>query len=302
MGLFDKLKEGLTKARDSFFGGIKTLFTGRKLDEELLEELEEILVMSDMGIETVQKILDDLKKEYKKNEPEDALLLLRDIMVSNLEADGFNANPAKKPYVIFVVGVNGSGKTTTIAKLSKKYINEGKQVVIAAADTFRAAAIEQIKHWGEKIGATVIAHEHGSDAAAVVYDTLIHAKSKNKDIVIVDTAGRLHNKSHLMEELKKIKRVIEKETDGPHETLLVLDGTTGQNGIQQAKAFKESVNISGVVVTKLDGTAKGGIAFSINNQLNIPIKMIGVGEKEDDLQMFEPEYYVNALLGVEDDG
>lgn len=302
MGLFDKLKKGLSKTRETFFGGIKTLFTGKKLDDEVLEELEEILVMSDMGMETVEKILDDLKREYKKNEPEDALLLLRDIMVSNLEAEGFNPNPVQNPYVIFVVGVNGSGKTTTIAKLSKKYINEGKKVVIAAADTFRAAAIEQIKHWGEKIGATVIAHEHGSDAAAVVFDTLMHAKSKGKDIVIVDTAGRLHNKSHLMEELKKIKRVIEKETDGPHETLLVLDGTTGQNGVQQAKSFKESVDISGVVVTKLDGTAKGGIAFSINNQLNIPIKMIGVGEKEDDLQMFEPKNYVNALLGVEEDG
>ncbi|MDN5342384.1 signal recognition particle-docking protein FtsY [Oceanotoga sp. DSM 15011] len=301
MGFFDKLKEGLSKARDNFFGGIKTLFAGRTLDDEVLEELEEILIMSDMGYETANKILTELKIRYKKDEVEDPLILLRDIMTENLEKENFEENPNKKPYVIFVVGVNGSGKTTTIAKISKKYVSAGKSVVLAAADTFRAAAIEQLKHWGNKVGATVIAHEHGSDAAAVVYDSLAHAKAKNKDVVIIDTAGRLHTKSNLMEELKKIKRVIEKEIPGgSDETILVLDGTTGQNGIQQALAFKEAVDITSVVVTKLDGTAKGGIAFSINNQLNIPIKMIGVGEREDDLQMFEPKNYVNALLGVEE--
>ena len=301
MGIFDKFKKGLEKARNTFFGSIKTIFAGKTLDDETLEELEEILVMSDMGVEVTQKILKELKASYKKSDDSDPLLLLRDIMEKNLTNEPINLNPTKKPYVILVVGVNGNGKTTTIAKLANQYIKNGKSVVLAAGDTFRAAAIEQLKHWGEKIGAEVIAHEHGSDAAAVAFDAIKHAKAKGKDVVLIDTAGRLHNKSNLMEELKKIKRVVQKELpEGVDETLLILDGTTGQNGIVQAKAFKETVDITGIVITKLDGTAKGGIAFAIDHDLNIPIRMIGIGEKEDDLQPFIPHEYCDALLGLEE--
>jgi len=290
MGFFESLKKGLSKARDNIFGGIKSLFAGRELDDELMEELEELLVMSDMGYDTAKKILDQLNEAYRKDKEQEPIILLRDIMADNLKFEPIDFNPEKKPYIIFVVGVNGSGKTTTIAKLSKKYTENKKEVVIAAADTFRAAAIEQIKTWGERTGATVIAHEHGSDAAAVVYDAISHAKSKNKDVVIIDTAGRLHNKSNLMEELKKIKRVISKDfPEGPDETILVLDGTTGQNGILQAKAFKEAVDVTGIVITKLDGTAKGGIAFAIDNELNLPIKLVGVGERAEDMQEFNPK-------------
>lgn len=301
MGFFESLKKGLSKARDNIFGGIKSLFAGRELDDELMEELEELLVMSDMGYYTAKKILDQLNEAYRKDKEQEPIILLRDIMADNLKFEPIDFNPEKKPYIIFVVGVNGSGKTTTIAKLSKKYTENKKEVVIAAADTFRAAAIEQIKTWGERTGATVIAHEHGSDAAAVVYDAISHAKSKNKDVVIIDTAGRLHNKSNLMEELKKIKRVISKDfPEGPDETILVLDGTTGQNGILQAKAFKEAVDVTGIVITKLDGTAKGGIAFAIDNELNLPIKLVGVGERAEDMQEFNPKEFCNALLDLEE--
>lgn len=300
MGFFNKIANGLKKTREKFFGNIKTLFSGRKLDDEVLEELEEIMILSDVGVEATKDILDKLKERYKKEKSEDPLLLLRNIMVEHLDDEPLDFNPDKKPYVILVVGVNGTGKTTTIAKLGKMYKEKGKNVVLAAGDTFRAAAIEQLKEWGSRLDINVIAHSHGSDAAAVVYDALNHAVAKNKDIVIIDTAGRLHTKSNLMEELKKIKRVIQKVIpDAPHETLLVLDGTTGQNGIIQAQVFKDAIDLSGIVVTKLDGTAKGGIAFAINQELKIPIKLIGVGEKADDLQIFDPEEYCDALLGIE---
>ncbi|OQY10427.1 MAG: signal recognition particle-docking protein FtsY [Marinitoga sp. 4572_148] len=300
MGFFNKIANGLKKTREKFFGNIKTLFSGRKLDDEVLEELEEIMILSDVGVEATKDILDKLKERYKKEKSEDPLLLLRNIMVEHLDNKPLDFNPDKKPYVILIVGVNGTGKTTTIAKLGKMYKEKGKDVVLAAGDTFRAAAIEQLKEWGSRLDINVIAHSHGSDAAAVVYDALNHAVAKNKDIVIIDTAGRLHTKSNLMEELKKIKRVIQKVIpDAPHETLLVLDGTTGQNGIIQAQVFKDAIDLSGIVVTKLDGTAKGGIAFAINQELKIPIKLIGVGEKADDLQIFDPEEYCDALLGIE---
>lgn len=300
MGFFNKIANGLKKTREKFFGNIKTLFSGRKLDDEVLEELEEIMILSDVGVKATKDILDKLKERYKKEKSEDPLLLLRNIMVEHLDDEPLDFNPDKKPYVILVVGVNGTGKTTTIAKLGKMYKEKGKNVVLAAGDTFRAAAIEQLKEWGSRLDINVIAHSHGSDAAAVVYDALNHAVAKNKDIVIIDTAGRLHTKSNLMEELKKIKRVIQKVIpDAPHETLLVLDGTTGQNGIIQAQVFKDAIDLSGIVVTKLDGTAKGGIAFAINQELKIPIKLIGVGEKADDLQIFDPEEYCDALLGIE---
>lgn len=302
LGVFSNLKKGLSKARDSFFGNIKNIVSSGKLDDEAIEELEELLITSDMGIDVTNNILEELKKNYKKNnEGKEPITILRDIMVQHLCKDDFVESPKEKPHVIFVVGVNGSGKTTTIAKLSDKYIKEKKEVVIAAGDTFRAAAIEQIKHWGEKVGASVIAHSKGSDSASVAYDAILHAKSKNKDVVIIDTAGRLHTNSNLMEELKKINRVIKKEIPtAPHETLLVIDGTNGQNAIVQAEKFKEAVEITGIVLTKMDGTAKGGIAFSILNNLGIPIKMIGVGEKSEDLQMFEPIMYCNALLDLEE--
>ncbi|SHF33702.1 signal recognition particle-docking protein FtsY [Marinitoga hydrogenitolerans DSM 16785] len=301
MGFFNKIAEGLKKTREKFFGNIKTLFSGRILDEDVLEELEEIMILSDVGVESTKDILEKLKERYKKEKSEDPLLLLRDIMVEHLDNKPLNLNPDKKPFVILVVGVNGTGKTTTIAKLGKLYKEKGKDVVFAAGDTFRAAAIEQLKEWGKRLNINVIAHSHGSDAAAVAYDALNHAISKNKDVVIIDTAGRLHTKSNLMEELKKIKRVIQKVIpDAPHEILLVLDGTTGQNGIIQAKVFKEAIDLSGIAITKLDGTAKGGIAFAINQELKIPIKLIGVGEKAEDLQIFDPEMYCNALLGIEE--
>ncbi|PNR95463.1 signal recognition particle-docking protein FtsY [Petrotoga olearia] len=302
MGIFEKFKNGLSKARNTVFKNIKSIFSGKVLNDDVLEELEEILIMSDMGVEVSNTVLEELKSRYKKdNSYNDPLLLLRDILVENLQKDEVVNNFQQKPYVILIVGVNGSGKTTTTAKLAKMYSNQGKEVVLAAADTFRAAAIEQLKEWGNRLNTTVIAHQKGSDAAAVVYDAITHAKSKGKDVVLIDTAGRLHTKSNLMDELKKIKRVVEREVPGaPHETLLVLDGTTGQNGISQAKAFKEAIDISGIVVTKLDGTAKGGIAFAINHELNIPIKLVGFGEKEDDLQIFDPLSYCNALLGVDE--
>lgn len=221
-------------------------------------------------------------------------------MKENLTFDPLNLTPEKKPYVIMVVGVNGAGKTTSISKIAKKYIDNDKSVVMAAADTFRAAAIEQLQFWGEKVGATVIAHEQGSDAAAVAFDALSHAKAKGKDVVIVDTAGRLHNKSNLMKELSKIQKVILKEVGQIDEVIMVLDGTTGQNGIQQAKIFKEFVDLTGIIITKLDGTAKGGIAFSIDHELKLPIKLVCVGEKVDDLQEFNPEFYCNALLDLEE--
>ncbi|AEX86223.1 cell division protein FtsY [Marinitoga sp. 1135] len=301
MGFFNKIAEGLKKTRDKFFGNIKTLFAGRKLDDEVLEELEEIMILSDMGVEATEDILKELKERYKKENSDDPLLLLRDIMVEHLKDEPLSFNPDKKPFVILVVGVNGTGKTTTIAKLGKLYKDKGHDVVFAAGDTFRAAAIEQLKEWGNRLGIDVIAHTHGADAAAVAFDALNHAVAKGRDIVIIDTAGRLHTKQNLMEELKKIKRVIQKVIpDAPHETLLVLDGTTGQNGIIQAKVFKETTDLTGIVVTKLDGTAKGGIAFAINQELDIPIKLIGVGEKADDLQIFDPKTYCNALLGIEE--
>ncbi|PNR92788.1 signal recognition particle-docking protein FtsY [Petrotoga sp. 9PWA.NaAc.5.4] len=301
MGIFEKFKNGLSKTRETIFKNIKTIFSGKSLTEEDLEELEEILIMSDMGVEVANSILQELKERYHQHNStsDDPLLLLRDILVENLDKGNVEMNFDKKPYVILLVGVNGSGKTTTAAKLAKMYIDHGKEVVLVAADTFRAAAIEQIKEWGKRLNATVIAHQKGSDAASVVYDAINHAKSKNKDVIIVDTAGRLHTKSNLMEELKKIKRIIQKEIEGaPNETLLVLDGTTGQNGISQAKSFMQAIDITGIIITKLDGTAKGGIAFAINHELKIPIKLVGLGEKEDDLQIFDPLSYCNALLGI----
>ncbi len=293
MGLFDALKKGLQKTRKGFFGKVASILRRGKIDEETLEELEELLISADVGVDTTLELLEELRIE----KPEDPLKFLKDKILKILSFDTNLNSVENPPTVISVVGVNGSGKTTTCAKLAKIFVNDGKSVVLAAADTFRAAAIEQLKFWGERIGATVIAHQEGSDPAAVAFDAVKHTKARGKDVVIIDTAGRLHNKKNLMEELRKIHRVVKKEVEGaPHEVLLVLDATTGQNGLVQAKIFKDIVDVTGIVVTKLDGTAKGGIVIAIAKELGIPIKFIGVGEKEEDFRQFNAEDFVEALF------
>lgn len=292
MGFFEKLRQGLEKTRKTFFDGIKQLLGVGRIDEETLQELEELLIAADVGHQTTTWIIEKLKQERS----DDPIASLKKILVELLDADT-SLNLTGSPSVISVVGVNGSGKTTTVAKLASQFQAMGKSVVMAAADTFRAAAIEQLKVWGERINCTVIAHEEGSDPAAVAYDAVNHAKSKSKDIVIIDTAGRLHTKKNLMEELRKIHRVVAKLVDGaPHEVLLVIDATTGQNGLVQARIFKEMVNVTGLVITKLDGTAKGGVALAIKHELSLPIKFIGVGESAEDLKPFDAKQFVEALF------
>ncbi len=293
MGFFNALKKGLQKTRKGFFGKVVSILKRGKVDEETLEELEEILISADVGVETTLELLEDLRRE----KPDDPLGFLKEKILEILNFKTDLNLPEIPPSVISVVGVNGSGKTTTCAKLARIFIGDGKSVVLAAADTFRAAAIEQLKFWGEKVGATVISHQEGSDPAAVAFDAVKHAKARGKDVVIIDTAGRLHNKKNLMEELRKIHRVVNKEIKGaPHEVLLVLDATTGQNGLVQAKIFKDIVDVTGIVITKLDGTAKGGIVIAIAKELGIPIKFIGVGEKEEDFRQFNAEEFVEALF------
>lgn len=292
MGFFEKLRQGLEKTRKTFFDGIKQLLGVGRIDEETLQELEELLIAADVGHQTTTWIIEKLKQERS----DDPIASLKKILVELLDADT-SLNLAGSPSVISVVGVNGSGKTTSVAKLASQFQAMGKSVVMAAADTFRAAAIEQLKVWGERINCTVIAHEEGSDPAAVAYDAVNHARSKSKDIVIIDTAGRLHTKKNLMEELRKIHRVVAKLVDGaPHEVLLVIDATTGQNGLVQARIFKEMVNVTGLVITKLDGTAKGGVALAIKHELSLPIKFIGVGESAEDLKPFDAKQFVEALF------
>ena len=298
MGFFEKLKNGLFKSRNSFFGRIKSLFT-RGVDEDTLEELEEMLICADVGFEATEEILDRLReytKENKIKDPESATEALKEILMETLG----ETQPLKldtKPSVILVIGVNGVGKTTSIAKIANVLKSEGKKVVLAAGDTFRAGAIEQLGVWADRVGVDLIHQSEGSDPAAVVFDAVHAAKKRDADVLIVDTAGRLHNKKNLMNELAKINRVIDRELpDAARETLLVLDSTTGQNAVNQAVEFKNAANITGLVLTKLDGTAKGGIIFSIKNKLNIPVRFIGVGEGVDDLQPFDPKEYVDALL------
>lgn len=300
--MFSKLKAGLNKFRQGFVEKVEEIFTGRKpIDEELLEELEETMIQADVGIKTTMELVDKLRAAYKKKEIADssevkswlqkeiALILQQEKSVLHLEG-----NPA----VILVVGVNGVGKTTSIGKIATKFRNEGRKVLIAAADTFRAAAIEQLEVWGNRANVDVIKHHEGADPGAVVFDALQAAKARKSEIIIVDTAGRLHTKDNLMEELKKIKRIVERETgSAPSEVLLVLDATTGQNGLSQAKNFKEAVDVTGIVLTKLDGTAKGGVVIAIGAELGLPIKFIGVGEGVDDLQEFDSEKFVTALFG-----
>ena len=300
MAFLDKLKAGLSKTKNAIFGQIdEVLKAFVKVDEDLLEEIEELLICSDVGVGATEEIIEELREQIKdgrlkeKDQVVDALKGILEEMIGEGEPLNLNTTPS----VILVIGVNGAGKTTSIGKISNRLIKQGKKVVVAAADTFRAAAIDQLAVWCERSGAELVKQNEGSDPAAVVYDAVGYAKSRKADVLIIDTAGRLHNKKNLMNELSKINRVIERELpDASRENLLVLDATTGQNAILQAKEFKNSAEITGLVLNKLDGTAKGGIVISIKKELNIPVKFIGVGEKIDDMQEFVAEEFVGALF------
>ncbi|WP_160675674.1 signal recognition particle-docking protein FtsY [Clostridium sp. C8-1-8] len=300
-GLFDKLKSGLSKTRDVLTDRItEVLNLAVTIDEELYEELEEILITSDIGMDTTVEIIDRLKariKAEKIKDPTEVKPCLKSVIGDMLKEGENEESLDNKQKVMLVIGVNGVGKTTSIGKLAAKYNNEGKKVILAAADTFRAAAADQLEIWSERAGVDIVRHQEGSDPAAVVYDGIQAAKSRNADILICDTAGRLHNKKNLMNELSKINRIIDREfSEAAKETLLVLDATTGQNAVIQAKQFMEACPIDGIVLTKLDGTAKGGVVISIKNSLNIPVKYIGVGEGVDDLQEFDPQGFADALF------
>jgi fused signal recognition particle receptor len=298
----EKIKGGLSKTRSVFTSRIKDLFTlGRRIDAQFLEELEEAMIAADMGVETTMEIVGMLKEAYRNKEIKESgevLDYLKNEMRRRLTEKGNDINTAQSPpTVILVAGVNGSGKTTSIAKIAKHYVDEGKNVLLAASDTFRAAAVEQLSIWAERIGCDIVRHQHGADPGAVTYDAAEAALARKADILIVDTAGRLHTQKNLMEELSKIRRVLEKKIPGaPHEVLLVLDATTGQNAINQAKTFKEVIQITGLFVAKLDGTAKGGVVLAIKNQLDIPVKFIGVGESLDDIEQFDADAFVAALF------
>ena len=300
MGFFSKLKEGLKKTKDSMVKKMqKVVNSFTKIDEELFESLEETMIMSDMGVETSEEICQRLRKRVKEEGVTDPSLIMgliqniiREMLGTDTELDIEN-----KPAIIMVIGVNGAGKTTTIGKLCHQYKEQGKRVIVAAADTFRAAAIDQLEVWTERAGVEIVKHSEGSDPASVVFDGISAAKARHADILICDTAGRLHNKKNLMEELAKINRIVNSQAEGcSREVLLVLDATTGQNAVNQAKLFSEVADITGIVLTKLDGTAKGGIVISIANELHIPVKLIGVGEKIEDLQKFDADSFVKALF------
>jgi len=300
-GFFSKLVSGLSKTRDSITSRVEELlkFSG-SIDDELYEELEEILITSDVGVKSTTGIIESLKKRIKEEKVKDPVMvkgILKDILIGILESGNNNIEEIKFPSVFMVVGVNGVGKTTSIGKLAYKFKDQGLKVLMAAGDTFRAAAIDQLCVWGNRVGVEVIKQQEGSDPAAVVYDAVHAAKSRKSDILICDTAGRLHNKKNLMEELKKVNRVIDREYPESHkETLLVLDATTGQNGVLQAKAFKEACNIEGIILTKLDGTAKGGIVIAIKEEIDVPVKYVGVGEGLEDLQEFKAKDFIDALF------
>jgi fused signal recognition particle receptor len=304
---FSRLKEGLAKTRETLMGKVQKILMGKtKIDDELMDNLEEALIAGDVGVATATKIIENIKARVKKERYENSAeldTLLRDEIQQHLvngstgDADPFSLPSEHKPHVIMIVGVNGVGKTTTIGKLAYNYKTAGKNVLIAAADTFRAAANEQLEIWAKRAGVEIIQQSHGADPAAVAYDALKSGMASNADVMIIDTAGRLHTKVNLMEELKKIKRVLQKLIpEAPHDVYLVLDASTGQNAIQQAKQFTAAVGMTGLILTKLDGTAKGGVVLAISQELNIPVKFIGVGEKIDDLQPFDRKAFVDALF------
>lgn len=301
MGFFEKLKQGLSKTRKAIVEKAEALFRGRAVNDALLEELEELLIMADVGPQAASSITGALRERVKKGKISDAGQLeaaMKEEIRGMLKEGHRIICAGEKPYVILTVGVNGVGKTTTIGKLARRFTDHGFTVTLAAGDTFRAAAIEQLEIWAERAGAQIVKHRSGADPAAVAFDAIVSAKAKGIDAVIIDTAGRLHTKSNLMEELKKIKRVIGKEMpSAPHEILLVVDATSGQNAINQAKVFNEAVGITGIALTKLDGSAKGGIVLAINKELGIPVKLIGVGEGVEDLQDFNAGEFADALFG-----
>ncbi len=303
MGFFEKLKLGLSKTKNAIFKQVDNLFKSFvKVDEDMLEELEELLIMADVGAASSEDIIEQLRERIRDEritDPEQCRLALCDILVGMI-GDGEGLNLETTPSVILVIGVNGVGKTTSIAKIAHRLKSQGKHVMLAAADTFRAAAIDQLAIWADRVGVELIKHTEGSDPAAVVFDAVSAAKKREADVLIIDTAGRLHNKKNLMDELAKINRVIDRELPGAaRETMLVLDATTGQNAVSQAKEFKNAAAITGLILTKLDGTAKGGIVFSIKRELDIPVKFIGVGEGMDDMQEFDSREFVDALFEVE---
>ena len=300
-GFFQRLKERLTKTRETLVSRVDTLVLGKKeIDEELLEELEEILITSDLGVETSQALMKFVQQKVKRKEldnPEKLKEVLQQEIMGFLELPEHRPEYVEKPYVILVIGVNGVGKTTTIGKMAAQFVRAGKKVLLVSGDTFRAAAGEQLEIWAQRAGTEIIRQKEGSDPSAVVFDALKAARARNIDLVLIDTAGRLHTRVNLMEELKKIRRTIQKELpEGPHQTLLVLDATMGQNAISQARIFHEAMDITGLILTKLDGTAKGGVVVGISHDLKLPICYIGLGEKIEDLQPFNPREFVNAIF------
>lgn len=307
MGFFTRLKASLTKTRTEFVENVSGVFAEHtKIDDDFYDDLEEVLISGDIGVETTENILDDLREKIKENHiknPADCQKLLVDSLRDQMKIDESRYAFEHQKSVLMIIGVNGVGKTTSIGKLACRYKKEGKKVILAAADTYRAAANEQLMEWSQRAGVQLISGSEGADPASVVFDACQAAKARNADMLIVDTAGRLHNKKNLMKELYKLYQVIEKEyPDAYQETLLVLDGTTGQNALQQAHDFFEAANVSGIILTKLDGTAKGGIAIAISSEYGIPVKFIGVGEQIDDLQKFDADEYINALFDLKKDG
>ena len=306
-GFFGRLVAGLTKTRETIVSGIDSIFSGfSSIDEDFYEEIEEILIMGDLGVNATENILENLRAKVKENkikEPADCKQLLIDSIKEQMQVGETAYRFEEELSVVLVIGVNGVGKTTTVGKLAGKLKSQGKKVVIAAADTFRAAAGEQLLEWANRAGVEMVGGQEGADPASVIYDAIAAAKSRKADVLLCDTAGRLHNKKNLMEELKKINRIIDKEFPQAYrETLVVLDGTTGQNALSQARQFGEAADLTGIVLTKMDGTAKGGIAVAIQSELSIPVKYIGVGETIDDLQKFDANEYVNALFDVKEEG
>ena len=301
MGFFDKIKAGLTKTRDALSATLGSVFTGfSEIDDDFYDELEECLILADLGVETATKAVEKLRKTVREQHlktTEEAKAALKEILVGMLEVGSTDLNLSTTPSVVLVIGVNGVGKTTTIGKIAKQLVNEGKKVLLVAGDTFRAAAADQLEIWAGRSGADIVRQHEGADPASVVFDGIQAARARNVDVILIDTAGRLHNKTNLMNELNKISRIVNRELpDASKEVLLVLDGTTGQNGLIQAKQFKEIAGVTAIALTKLDGTAKGGIVIAVSDALQIPVKFVGVGEKADDLMRFVPRDFVDALL------